>query len=59
MLILSLYLQKGGTLCYVVNGKEGRLYKGESMMSPAGDRHTVRPSTLLSAVRHRSDGLNW
>ncbi|KAJ9102701.1 hypothetical protein QFC20_004974 [Naganishia adeliensis] len=36
----ELFTVKSGTLCYIVNGKEGRLYRGESMMSPAGDRHT-------------------
>lgn len=57
LLILPLCSQKNGTLCYIVNGKEGRLYRGESMMSPAGDRHTVSPPTLLSALQHPSDGF--
>ncbi|KAJ9121303.1 hypothetical protein QFC24_004639 [Naganishia onofrii] len=31
---------RNGTFCYIVNGKQGSLQKGESIMSPAGDRHT-------------------
>jgi hypothetical protein len=33
--------QINGTLCYLVNGKQGILKKGESLKSPARDRHTV------------------
>ncbi|KAJ9094730.1 hypothetical protein QFC21_005888 [Naganishia friedmannii] len=30
-----------GTMGYLVNGKQGILHKGESLKSPAGDRHTI------------------
>lgn len=46
--------QKGGTLCYVVNDKEGQLYKGESMTSPAGDRHTVCFTFVFRRAAHDS-----